>query len=205
MRKITKNLENLIRKEAKRMLSEGQRPGEISGADLTAAVTLAIDGVFQDYRPNRRATMEAYEEIRESIDVIFRESYEAASRAASTLGVKSGFDDWPEDDGQSEEENTEIQEIYENYFKKNKKSLQEEVMLVNIKSEQEESLGEAIASAINSALNSLPKDNSGRNREMGLKMMSRVHQELDNPQRMSQIIEDVVDEVLQELDQGETS
>jgi hypothetical protein len=74
-------------------LEEGAVPGEISAEDLTAAITLAIDEVFQEHRPNREAAAEAYDNIMESIDAIFRESYAASVRASKMMGAEAGFED----------------------------------------------------------------------------------------------------------------
>jgi hypothetical protein len=74
-------------------LEEGAIPGEISAEDLTAAITLAIDEVFQEHRPNREAAAEAYANIMESIDAIFRESYAASVRASKMMGAEAGFED----------------------------------------------------------------------------------------------------------------
>jgi len=74
-------------------VNEGAVPGEISAEDLTAAITLAIDEVFQEHRPNREAAAEAYANIMESIDAIFRESYAASVRASKMMGAEAGFED----------------------------------------------------------------------------------------------------------------
>jgi hypothetical protein len=74
-------------------VNEGAVPGEISAEDLTAAITLAIDEVFQEHRPNREAAAEAYANIIESIDAIFRESYAASARASKMMGAEAGFED----------------------------------------------------------------------------------------------------------------
>lgn len=73
-------------------LEEGARPGEISAEDLTAAITLAIDEVFQERRPSRESAQAAYASIAESIDTIFRESYAASARAAKMMGAEDGFE-----------------------------------------------------------------------------------------------------------------
>lgn len=108
----TKYLEKVIKEEAAALLAEsnagdaraaemslmhgleeGAVPGEISAEDLTAAITLAIDEVFQEHRPNREAAAEAYANIMESIDAIFRESYAASVRASKMMGAEAGFED----------------------------------------------------------------------------------------------------------------
>ena len=93
--KITKNdLANMINEEIFKALNEGQRPGEVSGPDLLASLTLAIDEVFQELRPDKTATEEAFRGLIESLDSIFRESYAASSRAAKMLGADmEGFQD----------------------------------------------------------------------------------------------------------------
>jgi len=93
-------LKTLIQEEAAGLLAaerdskllEGAVPGEISAEDLTAAITLAIDEVFQEHRPSRESAQAAYASIAESIDVIFRESYEASARAAKMMGAEDGFE-----------------------------------------------------------------------------------------------------------------
>ena len=87
--KITKKqLLDIIAEETAALVNEGQRPGEISGEDLTAAITLAIDEVFQEYRPDLEATRVAFSNISRSIDAIFKESYAAGARAAELLGAQ---------------------------------------------------------------------------------------------------------------------
>ncbi len=85
--KITKTeLVNIILEETRAVIKEGARPGEVSPADLTAAITLAIDEVFQELRPNRQAAALAYDSIAESLDTIFSESFSASERASKLLG-----------------------------------------------------------------------------------------------------------------------
>jgi ribosomal protein L10 len=67
-------------------IEEGAVPGQISGGDLVAAITLAIDEVFQDTRPDHEAAAIAYAQISNSLDEIFRQSYKASARLGKMMG-----------------------------------------------------------------------------------------------------------------------
>lgn len=84
--KMTKSkLQQIILEETKLAL-EGDVPGRISGGDLVAAITLAIDEVFQESRPDHEAAAIAYAQISHSLDEIFKQSYKAAARAGKMMG-----------------------------------------------------------------------------------------------------------------------
>lgn len=92
----------------------------------------------------------------------------------------------------------EINKIFENYFennafllKKNKISHNSDVIL-------DDDLAEAVVYAINSALSELSNDNPTKSREVGLKMIKKIKNELKNPSRISKIIDEVIEEVLSE-------
>ena len=85
--KMTKSkLQQIILEEAKKVVEEGAVPGQISGGDLVAAITLAIDEVFQDTRPDHEAAAIAYAQISNSLDEIFRQSYKASARLGKMMG-----------------------------------------------------------------------------------------------------------------------
>lgn len=90
---IMRNWKNLLLKE-KNKLYEGAPPGEVSVPDFVSAVILSIHEAFQDLRPSKEVTIEAYEQISEALDQIFLESYQDVQRLAGMLGAKGGFDDW---------------------------------------------------------------------------------------------------------------
>ena len=85
--KMTKSkLQQIILEETKKVVEEGAVPGQISGGDLVAAITLAIDEVFQDTRPDHEAAAIAYAQISNSLDEIFRQSYKASARLGKMMG-----------------------------------------------------------------------------------------------------------------------
>ena len=57
----------------------------------------------------------------------------------------------------------------------------------------------AVADAVNAKLNSLQDEDPSKNRETGLEMMAMIKQELQNPERIMQIIDDVMREMKSEI------
>ena len=56
-----------------------------------------------------------------------------------------------------------------------------------------------VADAVNAKLNSLQDEDPSKNRETGLEMMAKIKQGLQDPEKISQIIQDVMKEMESEL------
>ena len=82
--------------------------------------------------------------------------------------------------------------IFKNYFDKNKNSIKEQ-------EENNQELAKVITDTVNNVLNELPDDSPAKNRETGPKMMDAIRRELQNPERLASIIDDVASEMGSEL------
>tara|TARA_R110000751_G_scaffold306632_1_gene425737 strand:+ start:62 stop:352 length:291 start_codon:yes stop_codon:yes gene_type:complete len=94
--------------------------------------------------------------------------------------------------------NNKIQKIFENYLLKNKKLIKEEIDVSDIENNPSE-VGQMVADAVNEKLNSLSDEDPSKNRETGVAMMARIKQELQNPDKIAEIIQDVMAEMEAEL------
>lgn len=95
--------------------------------------------------------------------------------------------------------NNKVQKIFENYLLKNKNLIREEEIDVSAGEDNPSEVGQMVADAVNAKLNDMPEEDPSRNRETGLEMMAKIKQELQNPKRIRQIIDDVMREIETEL------
>lgn len=86
----------------------------------------------------------------------------------------------------------ESQKIFEEYFKKNNKILEQD-------EESSEEITSMVVAAVNDILNALPDDAAAKNRETGLKMMAAIRRELQNPERLASVVDDIADELSSEI------
>jgi len=94
--------------------------------------------------------------------------------------------------------NNKVQKIFENYLLKNKNLRKEEIDVSDIENNPSE-VGQMVADAVNEKLNSLSDEDPSKNRETGVAMMARIKQELQNPDKIAEIIQDVMAEMEAEL------
>lgn len=88
--------------------------------------------------------------------------------------------------------NENIKKIYENYFRENRE-------LIEDREVGPDEIGEMVAAAVNDALMARPEGDPSKNKETGINMMKKIKEELQNPERISKIIEDVIKEMTQEI------
>jgi hypothetical protein len=95
--------------------------------------------------------------------------------------------------------NNKIQKIFENYLLKNKNLIREEEIDVSDIENDSSEVSQMVADAVNAKLNSLQDEDPSKNRETGLEMMAKIKQGLQDPEKISQIIQDVMKEMESEL------
>jgi hypothetical protein len=95
--------------------------------------------------------------------------------------------------------NNKIQKIFENYLLKNKNLIREEEIDVSDIENDSSEVSQMVADAVNAKLNSLQDEDPSKNRETGLEMMAKIKQGLQDPEKISQIIQDVMREMESEL------
>ncbi len=91
-----------------------------------------------------------------------------------------------------------INKIFENYFKENVFLLKNDEINTENNKIDDDDIAEAVVYAINSALSELSDENPAKNKEIGLKMIKKIKKELKNPTRISKIIDEMIEEVLNE-------
>ena len=82
-------------------------------------------------------------------------------------------------------------QIFKNYFKQNEKMVE----IVEQEEEQSETLAAMVTKAVNDIISSLDDEDPAKNRETGLKLMAAIHKELQNPERLAAMVDDVADEI----------
>lgn len=94
--------------------------------------------------------------------------------------------------------NKKIDKIFENYFKENVFLLKNDKISTENNKIDDDDIAEAVVYAINAALSELSDENPAKNKEIGLKMIKKIKNELKNPIRISKIIDEMIEEVLNE-------
>jgi hypothetical protein len=95
--------------------------------------------------------------------------------------------------------NNKVQKIFENYLLKNKNLIKEEEIDVSDIENDPSEVSQMVADAVNAKLNSLQDEDPSKNRETGLAMMTKIKQELQDPEKINQIIQDVMREMESEI------
>jgi len=79
-----KELQNMINEELKKIL-EGPEMGKISVEDLVAEITITLENLLQELRPDPETAEMAFAQIKDSIDVILNKSLAGAMRVSTMI------------------------------------------------------------------------------------------------------------------------
>ena len=89
MRISKKQLQKIINEELKKVI-EGPEMGQISVEDLVAEITITLENLLQELRPDPETAEMAFAQIKDSIDVILNKSLAGAMRVSSMIGEQIG-------------------------------------------------------------------------------------------------------------------
>jgi hypothetical protein len=79
----------MINEELKKII-EGPEMGQISVEDLVAEVTITLENLLQELRPDPETAEMAFAQIKDSIDIILNKSLAGAMRVSSMVGEQLG-------------------------------------------------------------------------------------------------------------------
>lgn len=100
----------------------------------------------------------------------------------------------------------ESQEIFESYFRLNEQESEITPQDIDLSASQDEESAGGIASmvadAVNNILGTLSDDDPKKNRETGLKMMAAINKELQNPERLASVVDDVAGEISSQVSES---
>ena len=84
-----KELQQMINEELKKII-EGPQMGQISVEDLVAEITITLENLLQELRPDPETAEMAFAQIKNSIDVILNKSLAGAMRVSGMMGEQLG-------------------------------------------------------------------------------------------------------------------
>lgn len=82
-------LQQMINEELRKII-EGPEMGQISVEDLVAEITITLENLLQELRPDPETAKMAFAQIKDSIDVILNKSLAGAMRVSSMVGEQLG-------------------------------------------------------------------------------------------------------------------
>tara|TARA_Y100001973_G_scaffold58933_2_gene86764 strand:+ start:1135 stop:2208 length:1074 start_codon:yes stop_codon:yes gene_type:complete len=94
-----------------------------------------------------------------------------------------------------EDKINESQKVFENYFRQNEKITEQE--------DPTEELTTMVTDAVNDILNALPDEDPAKNRETGLKLMAAIKKELQNPERLASVVDDIAGDLESEISESQ--
>ena len=83
-----KQLQNIINEELRKLI-EGPEMGQISVEDLVAEITITLENLLQELRPDPETAKMAFAQIKDSIDVIFQKSLAGSMKVSGMVGEQS--------------------------------------------------------------------------------------------------------------------
>jgi hypothetical protein len=87
-----KQLQNIINEELRKLI-EGPEMGQISVEDLVAEITITLENLLQELRPDPETAKMAFAQIKDSIDVIFQKSLAGSMKVSGMVGEQNPTND----------------------------------------------------------------------------------------------------------------